>query len=64
MESIDHLHVFVAADQVRALLADAGLRVLADRCVPLTNQDASDPIELKRLIEDPGVSLGYVALAG
>lgn len=63
MESVDHLYVFNDPDQVRALLSKVGLTIVRDDCFPLTSASVADPAELQRLIDDPQVSVGYVALA-
>jgi SAM-dependent methyltransferase len=63
MESIDHLHVFNDPDEVRALLSDAGFTIVEDDCFPLTSTPVADRYDRQRLIDDPQVSLGYVALA-
>ena len=63
MESIDHLYVFSNPEQVRDHLARAGFTVSKDECLPLTTEDVSDPGARQRLVGDPRVSVGYVALA-
>jgi ubiquinone/menaquinone biosynthesis C-methylase UbiE len=63
MESIDHLYVFEEPAQVRAVLIAAGFEVLQEECFPLTPQETRDSQERQRLIDDPSVSVGYVALA-
>jgi 2-polyprenyl-3-methyl-5-hydroxy-6-metoxy-1,4-benzoquinol methylase len=63
MESVDHLHVFNDPGEVRALLSSSGFTIVSDDCVPLTSTSVADPAHLQRLIADPRVSVGYVALA-
>jgi 2-polyprenyl-3-methyl-5-hydroxy-6-metoxy-1,4-benzoquinol methylase len=62
MESIDHLHLFRSPEEVRALTGEAGFRTDREECIPLTAEDPSDRAEWARLIDDPSVALGYVAL--
>ena len=62
MESVDHLHLFLHPDEVRAMVTAAGFEVLQDACIPLSREDASDPATLARLIDDPATPLGYVML--
>ncbi len=63
MESVDHLHVFNDPDEVRALLSTAGFTIVRDDCFPLTSSSVADAVDRQRLINDPQVSVGYVALA-
>ena len=63
MESVDHLYVFNDPDQVRTLLSKAGLTIVRDDCFPLISTSVADPADRQRLIDDPRVSVGYVALA-
>ena len=62
MESVDHLYVFNHPKEVRALLSDVGFTVVADDAIPLTASpsDSGDP---RAFVDDPRVSLGYIALA-
>lgn len=62
MESVDHLYVFHHPNDVRALLSDVGFTVVADDAIALT-ASASDSGDPRAFVDDPRVSLGYVALA-
>jgi 2-polyprenyl-3-methyl-5-hydroxy-6-metoxy-1,4-benzoquinol methylase len=63
MESVDHIHLFRTPEEVRDLIAGAGLRIVEDEVIPLSNEDIEQPGVLERLIADPRVALGYVAIA-
>jgi FkbH-like protein len=62
MESVDHLYVFNHPRDVRALLTATGFTVVADDAFPLTGADLQDPAAWQAAVDDPRVSLGYVAL--
>jgi ubiquinone/menaquinone biosynthesis C-methylase UbiE len=59
MESVDHLYVFTHPKEVRALLSEVGFTVVADDAIPLT----ASPSDSGAFVDDPRVSLGYIALA-
>jgi len=63
MESVDHIHLFRTPEEVRALIAGAGLTIVSDEVIPLSNDDLDRPGVRDRLIADPRVALGYVAIA-
>ncbi len=62
MESIDHIHVFWNPEEVRSMLRDAGFEIVEDEVIPLSSENLSDPATRRRLIDDPRVPLGYVAM--
>jgi 2-polyprenyl-3-methyl-5-hydroxy-6-metoxy-1,4-benzoquinol methylase len=62
MESVDHLHLFREPGEVEGLIEGAGLTIVASECIPLTTEDIADRAVRDRLIADPAVPLGYVAL--
>jgi 2-polyprenyl-3-methyl-5-hydroxy-6-metoxy-1,4-benzoquinol methylase len=62
MESVDHIHLFQDPGEVRKLLGAAGLTLIADEVIPLTNADFRDQAARDELIANPRTALGYVAL--
>lgn len=63
MESVDHLYVFRTQQEVIEMAESAGLRIVAERVVPLAKGNMLDRAERQRLADDPRVPVGYVCLA-
>ncbi|HET9532459.1 MAG TPA: class I SAM-dependent methyltransferase [Blastocatellia bacterium] len=62
MESIDHIHLFSHPGEVKEMLQRDGLEIIIEDFFPLTATAVTEPSHRARLIDDPNVALGYIAL--